>query len=335
MRKSLTVIALVLSLAAWTQARSEDSLFSDVQVESAFGAPGQVDGNARSTRGSAQAPRRLTNAVTLIDALKQAGIEAKELTEQAVSLTITHEQWNFPAAISVTEDRSQLELVVMLSTVKDERQVPAERLLELLAANKQLAPAYFAYSAKRRQTELHRSLPNQGITGANLKTELSGLAGVAKATQSVWSFETAVAAAPAQTPATSPAATQPAAANPVAVNPVATTPPAASAPAAGSSNTATGTTVASLVGKWAASVSTKEAFAIQLGNDNKFVLAHVKDGKQTRSNGTFALSGQQLTLSGSDGTKLTGMVNLPSDQEFQFIPNSNTKGSILVFKRAK
>ena len=72
---------------------------------------------------------------------------------------------------------------------------------------------------------------------------------------------------------------------------------------------------------------------MQLKADGTFVLVHVNQGKQTRSSGKFTLSGQLLTLAGTDGSKLAGNIGGVSGQEFQFQPTGG-KGSSLTFKKS-
>jgi hypothetical protein len=88
----------------------------------------------------------------------------------------------------------------------------------------------------------------------------------------------------------------------------------------------------SLVGKWSAVRSAKEAFALQLNTDGSFVLVYVKDGKQSRSTGKYALSDGLLTLTTSDGSKFSGSLGNVSARSFEFIPQS--AASKLTFQRA-
>jgi len=91
-----------------------------------------------------------------------------------------------------------------------------------------------------------------------------------------------------------------------------------------------------LTGKWTAVKSNTEAFAAEFKADGKFVLVYVRQGKQTRSSGTFLIDSQTLTLNGDTGLKLSGALKSVSNAEFQFSP-ATTSGSPspLSFKRAK
>ena len=321
----------------------EDSLFSQVPIESVFS---PSDGSAEGRPGAARpprplAPRPLRGAAAISDALRQAGFEPKELSSEVVSINLTAGEWSFPVLVTASEDRGQLSLIALLSSVKDEKQVPPDKLLSLLSANRDYAPAYFSFSSKRKRTELHLGVDNQAMTGESLKREIDRLAAIAKETQSLWQLEPAEAAAPAQPPAAqqpSTAPQQPAPQQPAQRQVATKTAPAqTAAPAQGNANAATPAPAAnpSLVGKWSAARSEKEAFAMQLNADGTFVLVHVADGKQNRSTGKFTFSGQQLTIVGSDGTRLSGTISQQSQQEFHFLPaGATSKTPSLVFKRA-
>lgn len=90
----------------------------------------------------------------------------------------------------------------------------------------------------------------------------------------------------------------------------------------------------SLVGKWAASRSKTEAFAIQFKADEKFVLVYINNGQQSRSKGTYSLESGKLTMVGDDGFRLAGTIDSSSGEQFRFKPEKSNSGSLL-FKRAK
>jgi hypothetical protein len=209
--------------------------------------------------------------------------------------------------ITTDEEKREVMLVLLLSVVKDQKQLSAAKLLELLSASREHAPAYFAYSSKRQRIELYRTLENRTLSGELLKTEINRLAAIAKETEGLWNLES--------TATTPPAATS----------------PAQSTPATPTSPAAEGATL--LVGKWSASRSAKEAFALQLNANGKYVLVHVNQGQQTKSTGQFTLTGQLLTLIGDDGTKLTGQIAGQTAKQFQFSP-AGGKSAALTFRKA-
>ena len=331
MRNSFAALVFGLAQIAPVIGFCEDSLFSQVPIESVF-SPTEGSADAEPRRPGQlrpQALRPLRGAAAISDVLRQAGFEPKELSSEVVSISLTAGEWSFPVLVTASEDRGQLSLIALLGSVKDEKQVPADKLLSLLSANRDYAPAYFSFSSKRKRTELHLGVDNQAMTGETLKREIDRLASIAKETQNLWQLESADAAAPANPPKASaaqsptPATQQPGQQQPATkaapVQNSATTPPASP----------------SLVGKWSAARSEKEAFAMQLNADGTFVLVHVADGKQNRSTGKFTFSGQQLSIVGSDGTRLSGTISQQSQQEFHFLPQgATTKTASLVFKRA-
>jgi hypothetical protein len=220
---------------------------------------------------------------------------------------------------TVSDDQTQLWLSMPLSTVQNDADLPKEKLLALLEATQKHAPFIFHYSTTSKRIELQRVLANRDVTGDAIRTELQDMVELAVKTPEVWRLD-AAAATPSTTVATAtPPASAPAAGTPAA-SPPATTTPAASNSAGNS-----------LVGTWSAAMSTTEAFALQLKADGAFLLVHVKDKKSTRSQGQFTLQGGSLTLKGSDGTSLSGTLQMQG-AEFDFKPQ-NAKQS-LRFKKA-
>lgn len=319
MKRTILVTAAVLShFTACGAVWAEDSLFSRTPINSVFAQPGSnlPSGSAGPASPTGRPPAKLSGAPALAEVVSQAGLDPKAVSQNVVSTKVQHESWSFPALVTTSDDHDQVVLVLLLSVVQDEKQLPAAKLLEMMNANRDHAPAFFAYSSKRKRIELYRTLENSGVTPAQVREEIERLAKIAGATQSLWKLETSAekrapaASTPANKPAGEPAKT-------------ATKPPPARA--------ATGQNP--LVGRWSAARSKTEAFAMELKADGTFVLVHVNQGKQTRSTGKFVFSGNQLTLSGDDGSKLAGTVALQSAGEFQFQP-SGGKQARLTFKKA-
>ena len=320
MRKSFSLLALILILAA-ADVRAEDSLFSAVPIDSVFSPSGASSGQQQQRQTPVEQPKRLFGAARLGEMLRDAGYEPAELSPLIVSTKMQIEQVTIPVVLTLSADQSQLEVMLLLGSAKDEKQLPAEKLLTLLAANRQHAPAYFSYSEKNKRTELHRELSNQGMSSEVLKAELTKLNTIAKETQAAWNIDVSISNAVAQAPAQQPAPSAAPAQQPAPAQ----TAPAATAPAVNSA----------LVGRWSAAKSDKEAFAMLLGTDGAFVLVHVNNGKQTRTTGKFTLSGQTLSLVSSDGTRSAGTVSIQSAKQFQFLPQGVTNNTAaLTFKKA-
>ena len=243
----------------------------------------------------------------VVELLREAGLEAEVEGENAANVKFQHSRWTFPVAISLDADREKVRLEMLLTELGSNT-LSAERLMGLLGSNIDFQPAFFSFSDKRKRIELVATIANSQVSAESLREELGKLAAISESTANLWE-STGSSAAPA-----------PAAGGNVAANP-----PAAAAPAdAGTS---------ALVGKWSASRSQKEAFAMQLNADGSFVLVYVKDGKQSRSTGKFTATGGQLTLTTSDGGKFAGGISNASARSFEFIPQGG-KASKLTFQRA-
>jgi hypothetical protein len=298
-----------------------DELFSRIPNDSVFTSPGDSPAGP-AFRPQLERGQRILSITQLRDVLRDAGLEPDE-DENIATIKLQHARWTFSVKLGLTEERDQLVLLVDLADLEGKQSLASDRLLALLSANAQHRPAFFSYSEKRKRIELLLSLDNTEITPRLLREELRKLATIAESTASLWEVagSSAVAAAPA--PATTAAPQQ---------QRVATTAPAQSASPT-TAPQAAAAPPANLVGKWSASRSATEAFAMQLNADSSFVLVYVKDGKQSRSTGKFSVTSGQLILTTSDGGKFGGGVANITARSFEFAPSG--KGATkLTFQRA-
>ena len=327
MRYFFSLLVFCMMLTQSNALSAADSLFSAVPIDSVFASPGPSPGVPAAANVGGEKPatppldfgvRKPFAVGQLSELLRDAGFESKELAERTFATQAKLDTGTLPVVVTVSDDQKQLSVALMLSVVKDEKQIPVDKLLALMTANQQYAPAYFSYSTQHKRTELLRSFNSHEVTSDLLKKEINHLASIAKETQTLWNFANS-------TPAiSSPAKSVPA----PAPAPVLGTakPPVASAPA----------TTDSVVGKWSATPTEKEAFAMLLNADGKFVLVHVNQGKQTRSAGKFTHEKQTLTLIGDDGTQISGTISSQTAQDFTLqLQTKAEKPTVLAFRRAK
>jgi hypothetical protein len=312
MTKSLQLCTLCLAAAAGlnlgSAAMAADSPHSRSSIGSIFS---EVSGPGGANQAGRPAEAEGSKEVTLnrvVDLLREAGLEAEVEGENAAMVKFQHSRWTFPVAISLDADREKVRLEMLLTELSGSS-LSAERLMGLLAANTNVQPAFFTFSDKRKRIELVAALPNGLVSAESLREELGKLAAISESTANLWEVAGSTTTAP-------PAAAAPSAPNNAAV----------SQPAASDTNS-------SLVGKWSASRSATEAFAMQLNADGSFVLVYVKDGKQSRSTGKFTAGSGQLTLTTSDGGKFAGGIANISGRSFEFVPQGG-KASKLTFQRA-
>ncbi|MCA9165160.1 MAG: type III secretion system chaperone [Planctomycetales bacterium] len=304
--------ALVFGVMAADAASGADELFSKVAIDSVYGSDDAASADASSPSVTRRG-RAISNMLELSELLTSAGFEPKSVEGGILTIKVERKPWELPVLVMMNSDESQVRMVMMLSVVKDIQSVKAERMIGLLSANREIENAFFAVSEKRGRVELHRWIDNAAITDSRLRSELNGLAEIAANTEKQWDFSRSESGDKVS------AQTKPAAAAGPAEN--TSTEPAKSVAASDS-----------LVGKWAAARSDKEAFAMQLNADNTFALVTVLNGKTTKSTGKFELAGQTLKLIGNDGTRLTGTVTVTSASEFRFqFENSSTS---LTFKKS-
>lgn len=307
--------ALVFGVISADAASGADELFSKVAIDSVYGSD-EVASDAESSPSVTRRGRAISNMLELSELLTTAGFEPKSVEGGILTIKVERKPWELPVLVMMNSDESQVRMVMMLSVVKDIQSVKAEQMMALLATNREIENAFFAVSEKRGRVELHRWIDNASITDSRLRNELNNLAEIAANTERQWDFSRSTTGDDASAKTKSAASAGPA--DNVSNEP---------------SQSATSTaSTASLVGKWSAARSDKEAFAMQLNADNTFALVTVLNGKTTKSTGKFELAGQTLKLIGADGTRLTGTVTVTSASEFQFqLENSSTS---LTFKKA-
>jgi uncharacterized protein (TIGR03066 family) len=344
MRKSFASIVLSLSLLNVGGAWGAEGLFSDVSLDLTPPAP-STDQNSQTPR-EGQAPQQLppsAPADQLGLALLVAGYQPKEVSKDVVAITMTVEEMTIPVLVSTETASNQIRLTMLLSSLADVRQLPTASLLKLLGSNRTLQPAFFAYNEAQQRIELQVSLPASSTSDTRLREELDNLAEIAKKTEKTWNIGQMITSPVAQTESDSPAEQPKSSDNEpeIIIAPVTakkapsqtqagapTPPPATAAPQATAKTNP-------LVGKWSATLSNEDAFALLLKSDGSFVLVHVKNSKTTQTTGKTTLAGNLLTLTSTDGTKLAGTVTMKSATEFNFRPQSSTgKSKALVFKKA-
>ncbi|MEJ7592742.1 MAG: hypothetical protein WKF77_14435 [Planctomycetaceae bacterium] len=336
----LALIAAMIAALAITPAAAQevDSLFSSVRTSTAF-----IDDIATNGGNSvAIGAQRLTSTDELVHTLQEASFEASAAGTRMAATTKQLDSWIFPVLVTLSENEQDVSIVLGLRAVSDSQKVPATRLLRLLESNEKSGRTSFAFNRDRNRIELFSLIKNAGVNAQGLREEINRLAILARDTESLWNLEESVGGAaltqttaahggatkvPVQGVAVSPVTPS----VPVATVPTATAPQPSSAPAANPQVAAY-----SLHGRWSASRSATEAFAILLNADGTFVLASVSNGKQARSTGKFTLQNGQLTLETSDGGRLQGKVTFVTASEFRFEQQSNgTTGAALTFRKAQ
>lgn len=74
----------------------------------------------------------------------------------------------------------------------------------------------------------------------------------------------------------------------------------------------------SLLGTWSAKTSTVDGWAVRFDAVGTYTLVHTRNRKNTISKGTYQRTGESLTLTESNGTKLSGPLTMHSDDQFDW-----------------
>lgn len=308
---SLTVLAALF--CGVTQVHADDSLFSEVAMESVFEKQVATVKDV-ATISDGETMQRIVGVSSLIQVLKAAGFEPSEEQDSA-TFKLNHAQWIFPVSMTVFVDEDRIACEMSLVKMEEDASFDKETLLKLLVSNTATQGGYFAFDQENKRIQLRVSLSNRAVTARQLKADLTRLAILAEQKSDIWSKSNA-------TPKTE---------STVAV-PTTTTNTAKPTNA-----TNAGKTRFSLAGTWSASLNSGEAFALRLNSEGTFQLVHMKSGKATSSKGKVSRSGNSLTLIGDDKITLNCTVNQTVADKFQLAVN-DAKGNVAIkldFSKAK
>lgn len=312
MRYFFAFAVFAASLCEVSFLRAEEGLFSEVAMESVFAQPA-ASAPSVASKGTIQKLDRITSVSSLIEALKSVELEPREEKGRA-KIDVEHAGWKFPVSLAVEVDQDRIVCEMSLAVI-DDSAAGTETLLDLLSLGNSIDGAFFAYDRDKKLIQLRSSFTNRSITASQLKADLLKLAGFAEKHSDVWSKLKTKSKSKTKAKTGSSDTTNPS-------NPS----PSKSAPQK-----------LSLVGRWTASLSSGESFAIQMTSDSKFQLVHLRSGKSTISKGTATRSADRLTLTGDDAVTLNCRVEQTLADKFR-LTILNTKGNAAVtldFKKAK
>jgi len=296
----------------------QDDLFSTVRASSVFS-----EGQTSSATGSAGSSR-LTSAEELVQALQAADFTTTLTGDGTATTTKTLDSWQFPVLVKIADEEQDLLITIGLRAVKDPQKLSASRLLRLLEGNQKAIRASFVFNREQGRLELRGQVRNAGENHRVLREEINRLAILARDNETLWNLDEESGGRPMDVTSS------------VVLEALKLSPAAVANPwiADSSSPRSADLSLASLLGRWSASRTTTEAFAVQFNADSTFVLVSVVGGKQSRSSGRFGLQNNQLSLDGSDGTKMIAVVKLISASELLFTQQTaGVSGTALSFRK--
>jgi hypothetical protein len=332
MRKTLFVAVLSLSTSLMASARAgDDGLFSPLRLNTTSPSSGK-------TASTQTRPSPLSNATAIQTLLLAAGYTARIDERDTLRIEISRGDWTAPVLIGLADAGRQLRMAMRLTEPEANTIIAPKTLREMLQANRSNWGGFFALAGEPQRIELVKTISNNGLDSEQFREELDKLADMADSTKQIWKSEgvrirqatedTEPASSETATPAPSTAASPPQTPATAAPTTPATPAPATTQPETNSAATAT----TSLAGKWIATPTTTEAFALQMDADSSFKLVHVKGTKSTKSKGTWTLSGTTLTLKGDDSTTITGTIARQSDSFTLAMTGAAGKSINLTFK---
>ena len=286
-----------------------DDLFSDVAIESVFRSEAAASEVSYSKDDLVADSIRVTGAGSLMRVLDEAGLQPTKVERHVVSVAVVQGGLSLPVLMSVVVDQDRLDMVMLLSELGDQIEWDTQRLAKLLTANAEEGTVFFSLGDSSKRIELRRSMSNRLITPGLMKEELRKMLRVAETYEDTWSNVakdgSSVAKHNGETQAATPSSDRP-----------------------------NGSTSLTLVGRWSAAIASGEALAVQIARDGKFQMVVVKAGKTTVSTGTAQRTGNTLTLTDTNGTKIEGTVKQTTADSFELAIGGN-QSATLNFKRAE
>ena len=307
MRFLFSVAVLAALFCGNPQVNADDSLFSEVAMESVFEKQVATVKDV-ATISDGETMQRIVGVSSLIQVLKAAGFEPRE-EQGSATFKLNHAQWIFPVSMTVFVDEDRIACEMSLVKMEDDASFDKETLLKLLVSNTATQGGYFAFDQQNKRIQLRVSLSNRAVTARQLKADLTQLAILAERKSEIWSQNNA----PAKTESTATTPTKP------------------------TNSTNSAKNHFSLAGTWSASLTSGEAFALRLNSEGTFQLVHVKSGKATSSKGKVTRADNKLTLIGDDKITLNCTVNQTVADKFQLAVN-DAKGNVAIkldFTKAK
>lgn len=195
----LNLLAMGLLISAMSDIARGEDLFSEIAVESVFGATKNNEpAGSTATSAAATTEGRVTGAGQLSELLRNAGLEPRRLNGKTVEITISYGQWTIPTTLFAAVDRSQIDITMNLASLSKATQGDAGKLLQLLSAS-QNNGVYFAFEPGTQKIQVRQTLSARGPSGAKLSRLLTEMAEFAVAREAAWyestSSDTTVAAA--------------------------------------------------------------------------------------------------------------------------------------------
>src|SRR5262245_19956381 len=164
MIKSLfTAVLSLATLGLVSTSVHGDDLFSRIKLDSAFSSKPTSAPTAPVAPEPPEQGRRLLSVKQLADLLSEAKFDTQTEADRFVLVKLEKGDRTFPVALNLSDDYDRLQISMLLSRYDGDKELPNDRLLALLAANRENHPAVFTYGQQQKQLEIVSSLKNDQL----------------------------------------------------------------------------------------------------------------------------------------------------------------------------
>lgn len=115
------------------------------------------------------------------------GYEPKPLSKGFL-ITIKRDTWTVSIQLVISANGEKIGMNANLGVVENPDAISAAQWRGLLAANEDVDPSSFYFSASDKKLYIHRVLDNHGLTPAFLREQIDNFYGNVKDTSKLWNF---------------------------------------------------------------------------------------------------------------------------------------------------
>jgi len=278
--------------------QGQEALFSEVAMESVFSNSKRVE-NETPVAVRTKEIGRITSVSGIQQLAERAGFTVKT-DKSTATFTVKQGEWQFPAVMRVDIENDLVLLELRLGRISDKTIVDQATFLKLLAGGDSARQLSFAFDPGEKVLSLRHALSNRSVTVDRLLAETEMLARYAGERAKLWSQ--------------------------LHVNAFNETP---------ESPNRQNLSLQSVVGRWLATPSSGEAFALEVTANERFKLVHVTGKGTSSSAGRASIEADALLLTGDNGTMVRGQIrHIKGGFEFTIRSADGKQKVMLDFKRS-
>ncbi len=118
--------------------------------------------------------------------LQGLGLDSQKTSDTLFRTSVRHDHWTLPVHFSLSRSGERIWIYAFLGEIKDPEKAPAGRLIQLLGAHDEIAPAHFYLTDGGKRLHIGIAADNRAVTPPTLRNELEQLCAAVSATADRW-----------------------------------------------------------------------------------------------------------------------------------------------------